>query len=361
MLRVLFVGENWYGSCARACCYALRRLGCDVRDIDLQTFFPQLRRRSSRLALRAVAPRLVAEFNQHILEVARHFQPDWLLAFKGSYLRAETLRALRHSGIALYNYYPDRMIFARGTPMENAIPEYDCVFDTKRYWDGDTNQHIHPRARVFLPHGYDPEIHRTIALEDRDLSQFGCDVSLVATHMPVKEELVDELLTLHPALDLQIWGGRWENCRSSRVKAHVRGLDVRGLSYAKAVLASRINLAVMGVTPEARDETSTRTYEIPACGGFMLHQRSAEVLDIFSDAKEMATFESAKDLAGKIDYYLAHAEERQRIARAGQQRCVPAYSYDNRMAEVLAYHARKLAGIEDGAVQDLGRPAALLK
>ena len=39
MLRILFLGENWYGSCARACCYALRRLGCDVTDIDVQTFF----------------------------------------------------------------------------------------------------------------------------------------------------------------------------------------------------------------------------------------------------------------------------------------------------------------------------------
>src|SRR5438477_3854900 len=115
MLRILFVGENWFGSCARACCYALRRLGCDVRDFDAHTFFPRLRMKSSRAVLRLVAPRLMREYNQELLEAAQHFQPDFLLAFKGTYITPLTLQKLRGRGIPLYNYYPDRMLLARGT------------------------------------------------------------------------------------------------------------------------------------------------------------------------------------------------------------------------------------------------------
>jgi len=353
MVRVLFLGENWFGSCARACCFALRRLGCDVRDVDLQTIVPQLRMRSSRVFLRLVAPRLIREYNQAILEVARQFKPDFLLAFKGTYVQSETLCELRTLGAALYNYYPDRVLLARHTLLERTISEYDCFFDTKKYWDGDAAKHFHPRCRNFLSHGYDPEIHHPVELEDRDQREFDCDVGLIATHTSVKEVVVAELLKLRPNLDLKIWGNLWkENCRSAEVRNRVRGLAVSGMSYAKAVLASRINLALMGVTAEAKDETSTRTYEIPACGGFMLHPKTPEVVDLFTEGREIVCFDSAHQLAEQIEYYLAHPEKRFAIARAGHARCVPAYSYEHRMKEILSWH-------EDRMKPALGEVSAL--
>jgi spore maturation protein CgeB len=86
------------------------------------------------------------------------------------------------------------------------------------------------------------------------------------------------------------------------------------------------------------DETTTRSFEIPACGGFMLHERTPELLEFYEEGKEVAAFGSVEELASKIDHYLAHPEERHAIARAGYARCVPAYSYDDRMKEILHYH-----------------------
>jgi spore maturation protein CgeB len=310
-------------------------------DIDCQTFFPQLRRRSSRATLRLFTGRMIREYNDAIQRAAAAFQPDFLLAFKAPYVSATTLHLLRQRRVPLYNYFPDRMMVAVGTPMEKALPEYDCVFDTKRSWDSDTAKRIRLRNSVFLPHGYDPEIHHPVELDERDLAQYECDVSLVATHMPVKEKLIEELLQLRPGLDLRIWGTQWgEYCRSSLVRNFTNG-PLRGLAYAKALRATRINLGIMGIRTVAKDETSTRTYEIPACGGFMLHERSAEVLGLYREGKEIECFSSLQELAEKIDYYLAHAEERLAIARAGHLRCVPAYSYDNRMAEILHWHAQQ--------------------
>src|SRR5437867_998583 len=127
-LRILFLGENWYGSCARACCYALRRLGCDVMDIDVQTIFPQLRRLSSRAILRLLRRNLVREYNEAILDVAATFNPEILLAFKAAQVKARTLRVLRERGVALYNYYPDTSAFGHGPLLIDSLPEYDCVF-----------------------------------------------------------------------------------------------------------------------------------------------------------------------------------------------------------------------------------------
>jgi spore maturation protein CgeB len=86
------------------------------------------------------------------------------------------------------------------------------------------------------------------------------------------------------------------------------------------------------------DETTTRTFEIPACEGFMLHERTPELLELYEEGKEVACFGSVEELASKIEYYLAHPEEREAIARASHARCVPAYSYDERIKEILRYH-----------------------
>jgi spore maturation protein CgeB len=106
----------------------------------------------------------------------------------------------------------------------------------------------------------------------------------------------------------------------------------------------------MGITPAARDETTTRTYEIPACAGFMLHEHTQELQRLFEEDKEVACFGSGRELAEKIEFYLAHPEQRKAIASAGHARCVPAYSYDHRVAQILRWHSRR---------QNISLPAAL--
>ena len=340
-MRILFLGENWYGSCARACCYALRRLGHDVSDIDAQTVFPQLHWRSSRAVRRLFDRRLIAEYNHLVLDVASAFSPDMLLAFKARDLAPQTLQTLRSQGIALYNYYPDTSAFAHGSLLPRALPEYDCVFFTKKFLHKDVTAHTSLKASVFLPHGYDPELHKLWPLDQKDLAQYTCDVGVIATYTQQKEKLLSKLVALKPDIDLQIWGNQWERCSSGNLSKFIKGAPLNGTSYAKALRAFRISLGIMSGEVKGAsqgDETTTRTYEIPACGGFMLHERTQEVLELFEEGKEVACFDSVKELAGKIDYYLAHPHERAAIAAAGHARCVPAYSYDNRMKDIIRWH-----------------------
>lgn len=224
--------------------------------------------------------------------------------------------------------------------MESAIPEYDCIFDTKRFWDDGLEQEMKVKKRVFLPHGYDSQLHRPINRNENDISRYECDASFIGTYSPRKEPILRDLLRKMPELNIKIWGSGWLRYnKSSELKKFIQGEPLTGDCYVKAIQSSRINLAIMGVTQTFKDETTTRTYEIPACGGFMLHERSEEVLGLFAEGKEMDCFDSTEELVEKIKYYLAHSEKREEIARAGHARCVPAYSYDNRMIEILKWHA----------------------
>ena len=341
--RILFLGENWYGGCSRACSYALRRLGCDVTDIDLQTVIPQWRERSNRAIARLLRPRIVREYNQLILDTAAQVQPDILFAFKGSYVQTRTLQDMAHSGVALYNYYPDTSPTAHDPYLAQSIRAYDCIFYTKRFWASTLPEGLHGSRLVFVSHGYDPEIHRPLPLNERDRTRYGHDVTIVATHTAYKERLLAELVRRLPELDLHIYGNGWrERARSPELKPFIRGFAVCGSEYAKVIRAARICLGitsgrVRGVTQG--DQTTTRTFEIPACVGFMLHERTSELLELYEEGKEVACFGSAEELAEKIQYYLSHPAQRDAIARSGHARCVPSYSYDNRVREMLRYHS----------------------
>jgi len=351
-LRILFLGENWFGSCARACAYALRRANCDVLDIDLQTFIPQWRRKTNRAVLRMLRGRIVREYNDHILAEAAHFAPDILLAFKGSFVERRTLELLRERQIALYNYYPDTSPTAHDALLADSIRAYDCVFYTKNFWTEHRPDVLAGCEAVFLPHGYDADVHRPLQLSENDMRQYGHDVTVIASHTSEKERLLTRLVQLMPGLDLHVYGDRWMGpSRAPELKPFLKGVAIFGDRYARAIQAAKINLAILSGKVQGvmqGDETTTRTYEIPACGGFMLHERTPELLELYEEGREVAAFETVEELAAKIEYYLAHPAERESIARAGHDRCVPAYSYDRRVDGILAYFGRSMSQQSEG-------------
>lgn len=345
MLRILFTGENWYGSNARSCAEALRRLGHDVFDIDQQRFFPQVNMFTSKVIRRLLWFRMVEEFNNHILREAENFQPDVFIAFKGNYIYAKTLNELASMGIPLYNYFPDTSAFSHGKWLAKSLPEYDCVFYTKPFWFKDVTRLIPLKAGCFLPHGYDPLLHHPVELDAKDTAEYSCDVSFIAVHSLYKEEFLAKLAILRPNLNLCIWGNGWKTrCSSVNLQRNIKGYALHGASYTRGIQAARINLALMNgpaLGASSSDQTTSRTYAIPASGGFMLHQRNPEVLKLYNEGEEIACFDSVEEIAEKIDFYLTHPEEREKISQSGHARCVPTYSYDNRMAELLRWNIRE--------------------
>jgi spore maturation protein CgeB len=227
------------------------------------------------------------------------------------------------------------------------MAEYDCCFFTKKFSIADVGQRVALREARYLPHGYDPEVHRPLPLSAEDEHAYGSEVAVLAVHTAGKERLLEELLRLNPDLPLRIWGAGWDSrCRSRLVKRHVEGAPLFGQCYAKAIAAAKINLALlMELTPgaSAGDQTTTRSFEIPACGGFMLHPRNQDILELYEEGSELECFASPAEAIEKVQYYLAHPAERQRIAARGHERAVPAYCYDKRMQAILAYHEQKHA------------------
>jgi len=69
-----------------------------------------------------------------------------------------------------------------------------------------------------------------------------------------------------------------------------------------------------------RNDSTGRSFEIPALGVFMLAQRTAEHDFLYGDGEGVALFSDTKECVDKARYYLERAGERQAIAAAGQAR-----------------------------------------
>ena len=78
-----------------------------------------------------------------------------------------------------------------------------------------------------------------------------------------------------------------------------------------------------------------RAFDIMGEGGFLLSNFQAEFLDYFVPGKDFVYYESKEDLLQKIDYYLAHEDERMEIAKNGHEKIAAGHTYRHRVREML--------------------------
>ena len=78
-----------------------------------------------------------------------------------------------------------------------------------------------------------------------------------------------------------------------------------------------------------------RTFEVPACGGFLLTQPAEDLANYLKPGQDCATFETIDDLIDQVRYYLEHEDERQAIASQGYQRTLAEHTYAARFKAIF--------------------------
>jgi spore maturation protein CgeB len=283
-------------------------------------------------------PALVAEYQRALVAAAQRLRPHLFFVFKGTNVAPKTIDTIRELGCIAINFYPDVGLASESQLIAAALPKYDWVFSTKSFRLADMRRELGVSNASFLPHSYDPEVHAPVMLNAEDINRYGCDASFIGTWSPKKEAALARVRQALPEVDLKIWGNQWERASSDFGRSLMRQ-PVNGIEYAKAIQASTISIAMLVEAPKDSrigDLSTARTFEIPAVGTFMLHERTAEAASYFSETRECAMFADANELAQRIRQYQVQARDREKIASAGHQRCLTSgYSVDDRVNTVL--------------------------
>lgn len=271
---------------------------------------------------------------------ARRF--DFLWIEKGNMVTAATLRHVRAAApdTRLFWYSEDDMFMAHNQSRAflEALPLYDCVFTTKaRNGDAGELPALGARGVVPVDKAFDPLMHKPVEVTTEERAALGADVGFIGTYEDARAAAMAMLA--ENGIRVRVWGNGWESCRHRHPNLVIENRPVvntpSDLLYTKAIAATRINLGFLRRIN--RDQQTDRSVEIPACGGFMLAERSEEHRRLFEEGREAEYFASPEELLEKTRFYLVHEEKRAAIAEAGRRRCLESdYTHLNRMRFMLA-------------------------
>lgn len=101
----------------------------------------------------------------------------------------------------------------------------------------------------------------------------------------------------------------------------------------KVFKKSKINLNI--TLRSIKTGIPLRIFDILGAGGFLITNYQSELTDYFEIDKDLVCYESLDDLINKIEYYLNHEEERNRIAKNGHEKVKKYHTYQVRVQSML--------------------------
>jgi len=195
------------------------------------------------------------------------------------------------------------------------LPYYDIIFTTKTYNLKELKSLCAKRTELFLD-AYDEKLHRPIELTEEEKQRFSADVGFIGGF---EDDRAAKMLYLAKrGVKIIVWGSGWKNWIGKHPNLIVKNQPLYYENYAKAICATKINLCFLRKIN--RDEITSRSVEIPACGGFMLAERTRRHLELFEDGKEAIFFSSNEELLDLVKKYLSCEKGRKTIARAGREK-----------------------------------------
>ncbi|MGE6356515.1 CgeB family protein [Flavobacterium sp. NPDC079362] len=237
---------------------------------------------------------------------------------KGVTINSKTLRYIRKlsPNAKIVSYSPDNMALRHNQSQNylNCIPLYDIHFTTKSYILQDM-QRLGARKTAFTNKHYEQTFHYPRNLSENEIQRLGGDVGFIGAW---EKERCDSILYLAKnGIKVKVFGDKkWNDYKTENLEI---APGIYSEDYSKALQAFKISLCFLRKMNS--DTQTSRTMEIPACGGFMLAERTTEHLELFSENKEAVFFSNDEELLEKCRYYLSNEEERKRIVEGGILRC----------------------------------------
>ncbi|WP_281843265.1 CgeB family protein [Sinisalibacter aestuarii] len=267
------------------------------------------------LAARLNLGRGVRRFNLLLEAVAERDRFDVVFVDKGVWVRPQTLRQLKSCARLLVHYTPDAQFREyRSRKFLRSLPDYDLSVTTKPFEIEDYR--AAGATNVMLIHqGFGGRIK---PVPDDDIPDpLVSDVCFVGHYQSAYAHI---LRLLADRVPLAIWGPGWTEYARTHTWAKnvVRGGALFGKDYASAISGAKIAIGLL--SKRIPETTTTRSFEIPACGTMLLAERTNDHMALFDEGREAEFFSTPAELCDKAAYYLEHPVEREAIAAAGLAR-----------------------------------------
>lgn len=335
--KILYIGTTNIGDTSFERMKALEDLGHHVDSINSGKI-PTFWKRAIQKASRTVGLKLrFKKLNRAIRNQIKKHEYDLVWVDKGTAIRSDTLEFIKKQQpeCRLVHFNPDDPFgqFNKGWELFlEALPLYDFHFVSRA---PNVGEYVSRGGKNVFPYdrSFSKLLHRPIHLSPSEREKYGVEVGFIGSHAPARAEMIAFLIK--NGIPVAVHGNGWQGkSQWETIKPYFRGPGRVADEYVKTI--NGMNIALHFLRRENRDEQDSRTFEIPACGAFMLAERSPKHEEFFVENQEAVFFDTVEELLEKVRFYLQRPLDRQRIALAGRNRCVDSgYDHHSRMTSFL--------------------------
>jgi spore maturation protein CgeB len=335
-MRIVYAGELDHGGTCYARLRALQDIESDVIPFDVIPFFEGRAKWERILERVTLTGSRFARANASFRALCREHDPDIVWIDKGIWVSPSTIEELRSRGCFLAQHNTDALYHTRWRVRRSyrglraTLPSYDLYFTTNLQDFHRLSQGTKPRTELTYL-GYDHLRFNAARLTAELLGEWRSELLFVGHHEPRTEAMV--LGLIEAGLPVTVYGVGWERAREKkRLRGHVQFRPLADEEYVCALKATKIGLCF--VSEMNGNQTAGRSFEIPACGTFLLAMRTPQHRECYEEGVEAEFFGDIPELVQKAKFYLDHDERRLEIARRGRLRCQDSdYSWARYMRE----------------------------
>ncbi len=330
-MKILYTGPCRLGSLTEARRLALIELGHEVHSLDRAPYLDQGGYVHRKLQLHLHIGFGIRAYGKDLYRLALKVQPDLIYIDIGLCLSPKIVSKLKETTQNLIHYSSEYFGFNSYT--------YRHFFKTVDVYDAHiiTNDLVVPdlekrgAKKIFKTHfGFDPELHRPMDLTEEDRERYQSDAVFIGHWEPETEAKVAALRGA--GVKVKVWGPGWKKAKSLDDRESIK--PVYGEEYIKVINASKICLGFL--SKWNFNTSASRTFEVPACGSFLLTEKTEEQLSYFKEDKEAVYFKDNQELIEKAQYYLKNEEARLEVKEKGHERCLNSgYTHKDGMRKIL--------------------------
>lgn len=278
-------------------------------------------------------PPYLEKHSSEVLMACLEFRPKVLIATGFAPISAKTLKKIKSLGIVCVNYLTDDPwnLALRAGWFFDSISEYDFVFTT-RLANIDDLKTLGCGKVSFLPFAYDPNYHRQVKLNNKDIEKYGCDVAFVGGGDKDRISYFEAMIKA--GIKVRVYGGFWDRYKITKP---FWGGFVWGTEFRKAISAAKICICL--VRQANRDGHVMRTYELAAMKACVLAEDTFEHREIYGDEKAGAVeyFDTIEVMIDKVKRLLGNRVARERMKKQIFNRITTGKNtYQNRLEVVIS-------------------------
>lgn len=326
--KILVIGDKFPDSFADNILITLTNMGFEVQWAPANpltnTDSAYLRIISSYIS--KIFSRIEPYFSSKLIETVTNYCPDLVISTHSGVSPDTIDKIKKQTGAVVVCWYTDSV--ANLVRQYILAAPYDVLFFKEPYMVDLFRSKLNKNT-CYLPEACNPLWHNITTLNEADLKNYGCDISVAGNMYYYRALILEEFLS-HK---IKIWGPMFPRWLNSHTRKAFQGKYVTKDEKAKAFCGAQINLNTIHYTEISG--INCRAFEIAGCGGFQIIDNKPSIKELFDVGKEIITFDTIGDLKDKVAYYLGHEDERREIAARSYERAHKDHTYEIRLKKLI--------------------------